>query len=101
MSDNSWETVEKLEKLAAWHRINAESAEADWVWEARLRTAVDLERRAAAIRTQLPNDWDRSSAVPEKYTRGNRETGLPDFLETRRSDEHPQRTLSNVKAAKR
>ena len=53
MSENPLETVERLEKLAAWHRINAERAGADWVWEARLRTAEDLERRAAKIRGQL------------------------------------------------
>jgi hypothetical protein len=40
------------------HRITAEYAGADWVWEARLRTAEDLERRAAVIRKQLPDDGD-------------------------------------------
>jgi len=59
MSKNTSETIEKLEKLAAWHRIKAERAGADWVWEARLRTAEDLERRAAEIRTQLMDDQDR------------------------------------------
>lgn len=53
MSENPLETIEGLEKLAAWHRINAERAGADWVWEARVRTAEDLERRAAKIRGQL------------------------------------------------
>ena len=58
MRENRFETIKKLEKLAAWHRINAEHAGADWVWEARLRTAEDLERRAAEIRTRLPDDRD-------------------------------------------
>jgi hypothetical protein len=53
MSENTLETIEKLEELAAWHRINAEYAGADWVWEARVRTAEDLERRAAKLRAQL------------------------------------------------
>jgi hypothetical protein len=53
MSENPLEAIERLEKLAAWHRINAEHAGADWVWEARLRAAEDLERRAAKIRGQL------------------------------------------------
>ena len=53
MFENPLETIERLEKLAAWHRINAERAGADWVWEARLRTAEDLERQAANIRAQL------------------------------------------------
>ena len=53
MSENPLETIERLERLAAWHRINAERAGALWVWEARLRTAEDLERQAAKIRAQL------------------------------------------------
>ena len=53
MSENPLEAIQRLEKLAAWHRINAERAGADWVWEARLRTAEDLERQAANIRAQL------------------------------------------------
>jgi hypothetical protein len=53
MSENPLEAIERLKKLAAWHRINAEHAGADWVWEARLRAAEDLERRAAKIRGQL------------------------------------------------
>lgn len=57
MYENPVETIEKLEKLAAWHRINADYAGADWVWEARLRSAEDLERRAVEIRARLPDDW--------------------------------------------
>jgi hypothetical protein len=53
MSENPLEAIARLEKLAAWHRINAERAGADWVWEARLRTAEDLERQATKIRAQL------------------------------------------------
>lgn len=46
------ETIEGLEKLAAWHRLNANHAGSVWVWEARLRTAEDLEHRAAAMRAR-------------------------------------------------
>ena len=56
MRQNPFEQIKKLEKLAAWHRINAEYAGADWVWEARLRSAEDLERPAAEIRMQLPGN---------------------------------------------
>jgi hypothetical protein len=56
MSENPLEAIERLKRLAAWHRINAERAGADWVWEARLRTAEDLERQAAKIRAQLADD---------------------------------------------
>jgi hypothetical protein len=44
--------IGRLEALAAWHRLNAEHAGSPWVWEARLRTAEDLERRAAELRTR-------------------------------------------------
>jgi hypothetical protein len=45
-------TIKKIEELAAWHRINADHAGSAWVWEARLRTAEDLERQAATIRAR-------------------------------------------------
>jgi hypothetical protein len=45
------DTIDKLEALAAWHRLNAEHAGSTWVWDARLRTAEDLERRAGELRT--------------------------------------------------
>jgi hypothetical protein len=53
MSDDPPETPERLEELAAWHRINAKHPGALWVWEARLRTAEKLERRAGEIRARL------------------------------------------------
>jgi hypothetical protein len=61
MSEKTLETINRLEKLAAWHRINAERAGADWVWEARLRTAEDLERRATKLRAQLSMYGDKFS----------------------------------------
>ena len=61
MSEDPWETIGRLERLAAWHRINAEHAGADWVWEARLRTAEDLERQAAELRTQLSDTASTSA----------------------------------------
>jgi hypothetical protein len=36
----------KLRELAAWYRDFAERAGSPWVWEARLRTAEDLEAQA-------------------------------------------------------
>jgi hypothetical protein len=61
-TDVPLEKIERLERLAAWHRINAERAGADWVWEARLRTAEDLERQAAKIRAQMADDpWTTQS----------------------------------------
>jgi len=53
MADTVIATIERLEELAAWHRINADHAGSAWVWEARLRTAEDLERQAAELRVRL------------------------------------------------
>jgi hypothetical protein len=39
----------KLRELAAWYRDFAERAGSPWVWEARLRTADDLEAEARRI----------------------------------------------------
>jgi hypothetical protein len=82
MRENPFATIKKLEKLAAWHRINAEYAGADWVWEARLRTAEDLERRVAEIRAQLPDDRRRRRMTAKKYTRSDRETACRPAAET-------------------
>ena len=61
------ETIEGLEKLAAWHRINAEHAGSAWVWEARLLAAEDLERRAAALRAREMRD-----SHPVRHAAGRR-----------------------------
>jgi hypothetical protein len=45
--------VKELEKLAARHRLMADHAGIDWVWEARVRAAEELERRAADLRIGL------------------------------------------------
>jgi hypothetical protein len=46
-------SIERLEELAAWHRANASHAGSVWVWDARLRTAEDLEHQAAQLRARL------------------------------------------------
>ena len=53
MAQTPTHTIERLEELAGWHRALAERAGSTWVWEARLRTAEDLERQAAVMRAQL------------------------------------------------
>jgi hypothetical protein len=53
MADKTIETIERLEELAAWHRVIVERACSAWVWEARLLAAEDRERRAAAARARL------------------------------------------------
>ena len=42
--------IAQLERLAAWHRFNASHADSEWVWEARLLAAEQLERTAAKLR---------------------------------------------------
>jgi len=63
MPDTRIETIEGLEELAAWHRAAAERAGAAWVWEARLRTAEELERQAADTRARLSSPWTKLSAA--------------------------------------
>jgi hypothetical protein len=49
------ERLERLEQLATWNRFNADRAGSTWIWDARLRTAEDLERQAAQLRALLPD----------------------------------------------
>jgi hypothetical protein len=53
MTETTIGVIARLEGLAAWHRINASHAGAAWIWDARLRTAEDLERQAADLRAKL------------------------------------------------
>lgn len=46
--------AQKLRDLAAWYREFAERAENPAIWDARLRTAEDLEREADMIETRQP-----------------------------------------------
>jgi len=63
MAETTIETVERLEELAAWHRVIAERAGSAWVWEARWRAAEDLARRAADARARLQaNEMDSSKS---------------------------------------
>ena len=44
---------DKLRQLAAWYREFADRAGNPWVWEARLRTAEDLEAEADRVEAEL------------------------------------------------
>ncbi len=44
--------AQKLRDLASWYREFAERAENPAIWDARLRTAEDLEREAGNIETR-------------------------------------------------
>ena len=48
--------IERLEQLAAWHRLNADHAGSTWIWDARLQMAENLERQAAQLRALLLPD---------------------------------------------
>ena len=45
--------ADKLRQLAAWYREFAERAGNPWIWEARLRTARDLEAEADRVDAKL------------------------------------------------
>jgi hypothetical protein len=49
MADTAAVRIARLERLAAWHRFNASHADSEWVWEARLLAAEQLERTAAEL----------------------------------------------------
>jgi|HubBroStandDraft_6_1064221.scaffolds.fasta_scaffold90853_4 hypothetical protein len=63
MTETARATIEKLETLAAWHRLNADHAGSAWIWEARLRTAEDLERQAATIRARMGANTEASACT--------------------------------------
>ena len=56
--------VEQLERLAAWHRLNAEHAGSSWVWEARLLTAEELERQIKLLRRRSDTGANYPGAAP-------------------------------------
>ena len=69
-------TIEELEALAAWHRANAEHAGSDWIWEARLRTAEDLERQAADLRARRYADKGRGAGAEPANQAGRQNSGV-------------------------
>jgi hypothetical protein len=68
VTETAIETIKRLEDRAAWHRVNAIHAGSAWVWDARLRTAEDLERQAADLRSRLFRD-DRDRVGGERDER--------------------------------
>jgi hypothetical protein len=52
-----------LERLAAWHRLNANHDESEELWEARLLTAEQLEQMAADLRATLSRNRMRLRAA--------------------------------------
>jgi hypothetical protein len=77
MADTAIDTIERLEALAAWHRGNADHAGSLWVWEARLRTAEDLERQAAALRGRLSSWIDKPDPSTRRPKRAFDDGPLP------------------------
>ena len=50
MAETAAVRIAQLERFAAWHRFNASHADSEWVWEARLLAAEQLERTVAELR---------------------------------------------------
>jgi hypothetical protein len=53
--------AQKLRDLASWYREFAERAENPAIWDARLRTAEDLEREAGNLEQQRQRRLARAS----------------------------------------
>jgi len=53
--------AQKLRDLASWYREFAERAENPAIWDARLRTAEDLEREAGNLETQYERSLAKAS----------------------------------------
>jgi hypothetical protein len=53
--------AQKLRDLASWYREFAERAENPAIWDARLRTAEDLEREAGNIEDKQERRLARAS----------------------------------------
>jgi len=53
--------AQKLRDLASWYREFAERAENPAIWDARLRTAEDLEREAGHIEDRYDRRLTRAS----------------------------------------
>jgi hypothetical protein len=56
VAETALSTIERLEQLAAWHRLNADHAGSTWIWDVRLQMVEDLERQAAQLRALLLPD---------------------------------------------
>jgi len=53
--------AQKLRDLASWYREFAERAENPMIWDARLRTAEDLEREAGNLENQHERRFAKAS----------------------------------------
>jgi hypothetical protein len=54
--------AQRLRDLAAWYREFAERTENPAIWDARLRTAEDLEREAGALDSRRLHRMDHETA---------------------------------------
>jgi len=67
--------AQKLRDLAAWYRKFAEHADNPTIWDARLRTAEELEKEAGALEHRRESNFVREprredmSSTPARVTR--------------------------------
>ncbi len=54
MAETAAVRIAQLERLAAWHRFNASHVDSEWVWEARLLAAEQLEERLPSSGAVVP-----------------------------------------------
>ena len=68
MSDGRPKEPRRLRELAAWYRGFAEGAGNPVIWEARLRTAKELEREADTLEEGSAQRRETSFKFPQEYS---------------------------------
>jgi hypothetical protein len=54
--------IQRLRELASWYHEFAERTENPTIWDARLRTAEELEREATALESRQLHTFEREHA---------------------------------------
>jgi hypothetical protein len=61
-------TADELRRLADWYREFAKCAGEPWIWEARLRTAKELEAEATQIENEPVSKRRETAAVRQTHS---------------------------------
>src|ERR1700720_1127439 len=68
--------AQKLRDLAAWYRKFAEHADNPTIWDARLRTAEELEKEAGALEHRRESHFVREPRREDMSSTGTKGTAL-------------------------
>ena len=85
MSDGRPKEPRRLRELAAWYRGFAEGAGNPVIWEARLRTAAELEREADRLEeaSEPPRETESNSEWPKQRNFAGRPAKPPNRTNSR------------------